>query len=86
MAKEKLDASVKSQCHARGGSLIKYFDKAKTTTDPRIQYAVSGCIEVKFFFTPGQKTCTELMKKVIFLLDYQLVRPSSDAELFVSLT
>ena len=31
MTKKKLDASVKRQCHARGVSLINYFDRAKTT-------------------------------------------------------
>ena len=31
MTKEKLDASVKRQWRARGVSLIKYFDRAKTT-------------------------------------------------------
>ena len=31
MTKEKLDASVKRQWHARGVSLIEYFDIAKTT-------------------------------------------------------
>ena len=32
MTKEKLDASVKRQWHARGVSLIKYFDRARTTS------------------------------------------------------
>ena len=31
MTKEKLDTSVKRQSRAKGVSLIKYFDKAKTT-------------------------------------------------------
>ena len=32
MTKEKLDTSVKRQSRAKGVSLIKYFDKAKTTS------------------------------------------------------
>ena len=36
MTKERLDASVKRQCYAKGVSLIKYFAKVKTTTKSKM--------------------------------------------------
>ena len=50
MAEEKVDAVVKRQCHARGLSLVKHHDKAKTNKGVLNRAKVRRLRAVPIFF------------------------------------